>query len=172
MISLPGLSSEAITQILVFGVAPLALVCAMARAIYESAVLTPLRFQTENILVRLLSFPAIAGGVVAMYFWTLAIASLLQEWYPENVPDLALSFTAPLLQLTDALWGLGNDTPITLSWLASAATYHCATELLSYLLGLPARRRADYRYKAAEDALGQKPAEKAEEKSSILKKGY
>lgn len=174
MFSPPGLPSESVVQILAFGLAPLAMVVALARTLYECAVDTPKRLRTENILIRLLSFAVIATSALAAYFWLLAPASLLQEWYAE-VPNMAHPLTAPLLQMTDTVWRVDpSKTPITLSWVVSAATYQFVSELLRYLLSIPERHRAQVRFKAAEDAICQPPKNDESEtsKSSILRRGY
>ena len=172
MLSLPGLPPEAITQILVYGVGVIAFVSALARVLREVFLDARLRLANEGSVIGMLSAPVVLLSGLACYFYVLSIATLLMESHPDVIPNMAASWTALVLAVTDPLLGLNAEsTPRCLSWLAAAVALHFAAELLRWLLGAPQRRRERQTYNAAVEAIGRPPA-KVPEPKSILKKGY
>lgn len=168
---IPGVSIAAQIGLLVYVVAPLAWVCALARLIHELTSALRQRFAAEHALVSVLSLAMLPGLALALYFYVLAIANLASESFPEEVPDLSSGAALAFIAMTDAAVGLAQDIPLCLSWLTAAALGHGFAELLHYVVGIPRRRRDRALFDNAVEAFGTKdPAAPATQRGAANRK--
>jgi hypothetical protein len=158
---IPGVSVAAQIGLLVYGLAPLALVCALARLALELLSDLRLRFSTENWLVSSISLAMMPALASALSLYMLAIFELVLQSHPDIISFMPKSFGPAVIAFgmavignTDVLMHIPAETPLCVSLLAAAVLLHLFAEVLHYLVGAPLRRRDLARFNRAIETVG------------------